>query len=286
MNVFINYFLSTLSLAGLLAPVSFFILDGFISYPFYRYINRCLMISAVVMLFVFRHGFRLEPRWKSLGFDWDIDTLRQIWSGIIIGGLTILFVVTMEWMIGVRHGGGSWEFIHVATSLLQGILTAILVAPLEEFLFRWMIQGRLTQPLMEWKGIMIGAFIFAVVHLFKVPPSFRPTNVEWYSGFQGIYLMFGPLLDIEGFGVKLLSLWFVGITLGILVLRTGTLWASIALHGVWIFVIQVTSKLTVIPPGIESFWLSRDIISGGIAMFTLAILTVVIWVFYPRYTRT
>lgn len=286
MSVFIFYFISTLGLAGLVAPVSFFILDGMINYPFYRYVNRALMVSAVIMLFVFRHGFRLEARWKTLGFDWEFDTVRQIWSGFVIGGTSIFFVVAMEWMIGVRHGGGGWEFIHVATAVLQGLLTAVLVAPLEEFIFRWMIQARLTQPLQEWKGIMIGAAIFAVVHLFKVPTDFRPLNVEWYSGYEGIYLMFGPLLDLDVYGIKLISLWFVGISLGTLVLRTGTLWASIALHGVWILVIQVTSKLTSIPPGIESFWLSRDIISGGVALFTLAILTVVIWVFYPRYTRT
>ncbi len=285
MQVFIFYFLSTLGLAGLLAPVGYFILDGVISYPFYRYINRSLMISAILMLFVFRHGFRLEARWKSLGFDWEFDTLRQIWSGIVIGGTSIGFVVAVEWMFGVRHGGG-WDLWSIATAVFQGILIALLVAPLEEFIFRWMIQSRLTQPLQEWKGIMIGAFIFAVVHLFKVPPQFKPMSVEWYSGYQGIYLMFGPLLDLEDYGIKLISLWLVGISLGILVLRTGTLWASIALHGVWIFVIQLASKLTVIPPGVESFWRSRDIISGGATMFTLAIFTVMIWVFYPRYTRT
>ncbi len=285
MSVFVLYFLSTLALAGLLAPVSYFILDGMISYPFYRYINRSLMISAIVMLFVFRHGFRLEARWKALGFNWEFDTMRQIWSGIIIGGSSILFVVAMEWMLGVRHGGG-WDPWSIATAFFQGILTVILVSPLEEFIFRWMIQSRLTQPLQEWKGIMIGAVIFAVVHLFKVPQNFKPENVEWYSGYEGICLMFGPLFDFEDYGIKLISLWFVGVSLGILVLRTGTLWASIAMHGIWIFVIQLASKLTVIPPGAESIWRSRDIISGGVAMFTLAILTVVIWVFYPRYTRT
>lgn len=286
MNVFIGYFFSTLMLAGLLAPVGYFILEGVIDYPFFRYINRCLMVSAIVMLFVFRHAFRIEPRWRALGFDWDSNTWRQISSGLLIGSSSLFFVVSVEWLIGVRHGGGNWEFFHVSEFVLRGILAAMIVAPLEEFIFRWLIQGRLVKPLQEWKGIVIGSAIFAAVHLFKVPNTFRPENVEWYSGFQGLLLMFGPLIDIENSGIKFLSLWFCGMILGTLVLRTGTLWAAIALHAAWILIIQIISPLTAIPHGIESFWLSRDIISGGLAMVVLALLTVVIWVFYPRYTRT
>lgn len=286
MYVFIGYFLSTLALAGTLAPVLFFIFEGILNYPFFRYVNRSLMISAIVMLFVFRHRFRIQLNWRSMGFNWDVDSPRQIYSGILIGGLTIFIVIALEWLIGVRHGGGNWEFFHVAEALLSGLLAAMIVAPLEEYIFRWLIQGRLIRPLQEWKGILTGSFIFAVVHLFKVPRTFIPENVEWYSGFQGIFLMFGPLLQVEEYGIKFLSLLFVGLTLGFLVLRTGTLWAAIALHAVWIWIIHCFSRLTTIPPGVESFWLSRDIISGGVAMLILAFLSVLIWVYYPRYTRT
>ncbi len=286
MRIFWGYFGSVLLSSALLAPVAYFLLEGVLSYPFHRYMNRLLMVNALLFVIVFRRHFKVEW-WYQCGFKWEIDSWRQFCSGIFIGGGSLFVLVSLEWMLGGRHGGGDYEFWHVCDVLMRSCLVAILVAPAEEFLFRWVFQRAIIKPLREWQGIVTLSFLFALLHFFlKVPPEFKPDSVKWYSGLEALSWMIQPLLDPSTYGPKFLSLFFAGISLSWLVVRTGTLWASVALHGSWIFFRELTVRLSLIPPWKEQFWWASDVTSGGLALIMLALISVGIWFYYPRYTRT
>lgn len=130
-----------------------------------------------------------------------------------------------------------WGQITTTTQSLQllfknGILVFIasmLIAILEETLFRGILLQTLIKTLSKRKALLWGAFLFAILH-FSTPNGFvAHETMRWYDGFLlAIYSLMGMAKGIEW--LYFLNLFALGIILGLLFIKTGNLWSSIGLH--------------------------------------------------------
>jgi membrane protease YdiL (CAAX protease family) len=84
------------------------------------------------------------------------------------------------------------------------MLLAIVLAPLEEWVFRGVILQRLVKPLGATAALLLSSAVFALAHGWMSPPY-----LQFFSHFVG------------------------GLVLGAVYLRTGLLWPPTVLHGAY-----------------------------------------------------
>lgn len=166
----------------------------------------------------------------NLGFDFlrlRNPTVRHL--GWIVAGTIGLFVLNIT--IGVLfdllgQAPADHEIVDRAIEtpelLLVGIvLTLLVIAPAEELLFRGIIQTNLVDVSDTWIGVLLASFVFAIIHL----PA--------YGGLDG--------------WTAIISLFFLGIVLGLLYERTDNLWVPIMAHGLYnasLFVLLYVAIIT------------------------------------------
>lgn len=262
-----------LALAGFLAPIFHWVVNGWMSNPFSRYVNRALMVSALLLLipYFIRH-------WRTLGLAWNRQRSGREWLfGLGLSAGSVALVLLLHATNHSRVWQGGWS-----VNLIFGtILTALLVSPLEEILFRGAIQSTLIARIGRLPGWIVGAFFFAIVHFVKVPKSFNPDPVTWLSGYQSLGHALAPLVQLSTYNFTFCCLFAVGLILGLMVLRTGSLWLSIGLHTGWIIGLKWGSSLTQPAPGASDLLGSADLLSGGLTLIVLALLGLALWRFYP-----
>jgi hypothetical protein len=91
---------------------------------------------------------------------------------------------------------------------------------------------------------------------------------------------FLPVMHGDFIGGKGLNLFLVGLILGGLFLRSGSLWMNAGLHGGWIFGLLLFSGLTrpAEPPSVSCF--GGDILSSLATTVVLVLVGLWLWRFY------
>lgn len=192
------------------------------------YFDRLRMIAIVLALPWLMAKCHLWS-WRALGLALDQTNARRFalnW----LGGFTLIFCLAVSRNV---HVGTNMA---VVTVFFQTTLTAmfagLILGFLEETIFRGMILRIFyTATRRPWLALTIMSAFFAYTH-FKVPNavwSHLAPGVHWDSGF---FVAFWTTCGIsENFDfVQFLVLWLLGMTLGALTLRTGSLLPGIGLH--------------------------------------------------------
>ena len=202
--------------------------------PFHRYVSRSIQVTAILLLWPLLRSLHVRSL-QELGLFpctlWRRDFLIGLGSGVP----SVLLLALVAW------GSGAFEFqffwsLKVASRIL---LTAVVVAILVEFLFRGVILGFLRQFLARWIAIVLSAVLFAALHFLNFPTSGTETMPpHWQSGLSLLMTFVGNLPSWPIVGWAFATLLCAGVLLGWLTTRTGSLWASIALHGSWIIAQQ------------------------------------------------
>lgn len=232
--------------AAALAPWAYLGLHHWLDFPFHRYVNRCLMISALVGLVFF---------WRYLGIrSWadvllpGVKPVRGFIVNLFLGLISMVLVLGLTLLWGGRTWSGQVEMTFV-----YGVLAgALAVACIEELLFRGVVQTVLTRSVGAWLGIGLTTVIFVAVHFIKVPDSYAPAHITWLSGWTAIQLSFQPLLNLSWWQPSGAILALVGLILSLTVIRTGTLSAAIGLHAGWIIAQRLSEALTHAPNNREA----------------------------------
>jgi len=149
-------------------------------------------------------------------------------------------------------------------ALATVVMTAAVVAILEEALFRGLFLGVLLRGNPPLIATLLSAGIFSIVHFLKAPAQMT-TNVNWTSGFISLthsFDQFGePMLVLAGFA----TLFLIGVVLACARLRTHSLWLPIGLHGGWVFANGAFNKIshreiTALP------WLGKSLLVGVVPL--------------------
>lgn len=205
------------------------------SAPFGRYFNRAMLLGALICMIPLVRSLRLKR--THLGLQ-----KNQYWkSDFAVGFLLaagILFILGLIYL-----SLGFFEAINVfeVSEIGKFITAAIVVALLEEFLFRGLLLGAVMRTARPFIALIFVTFFFAMIHFLKPPPNctnLEDSDVYFGTGFWMIGQIFAqfenPLFIAKGF----LALFAVGLVLGWARLRTSSLWLGIGLHAGWVFCVK------------------------------------------------
>jgi membrane protease YdiL (CAAX protease family) len=263
--------------AMVLGPLIYFGLGVVWPVPFHRAMDRALLISAVGALGLFWSRIPFRQLWP-----WNADAWKQLLLGYFIAAVSI------QAMIGFYLAAVGFTSAHksageIAARIGVALVAALLAPPLEETVFRGFLQRELGEGLGWRAGWVIAALIYMVAHFLKIPVELDHEPVHWWSGVTALGAAFAnlghDLVRPENIG-KAVNLLGIGLILGGIFLRSGTLWLNAGLHSGWIFGLLLFTGLTrpVEPPRVS--WLGGDILSSPAATLVLLLLGLWIWRFY------
>lgn len=240
---------------------------------FFAYLCVCLVLAALLTYPVMQTGWvEYEPRrvmgrlaqifillglWpflKRMGFDHRSalgygvarrEFVQAMIRGWLAGVLILLLLVAALLSVGVRvpdlpADGLLAEILEKAVSALIG---GLLIGLLEETFFRGALFGAVRARNGLRSAVFWSAALYALLHFMK--PHALPDGVAF--DWSGAALMFTQVFT----GVlqwrhldSMLALFLVGIFLALVRERTGHIGWCIGLHAGWVFVIQVSRRLS------------------------------------------
>jgi membrane protease YdiL (CAAX protease family) len=246
--------------------------------PFHRYVDRSFLAIALAGLW---------PLLKNLGLtslpDVGLAPLPRhtgkLAPGFALGFVSLAILAGATLAAGARHFNHDLDAKKIAAKLAGAILTAIVVAVLEELLFRGALFGSLRKVFHWVLALAVSSMIYAIVH-FLNPHVPEPAAITWLSGLELLPHMLQNFANgrevIPGF----FNLTFVGAILALAYQRTGNLYCSIGLHSGWIFWLKTYGSLTSENPDSHtSWWGTSKLIDGWAALPVLALtlLTFLAW---------
>ena len=149
---------------------------------------------------------------------------------------------------------------------LKWIASALAVAGsvsiIEEVVFRGVILRMFyTATRLPWLALIFSAMFFAYVH-FKAGGLAKLATVDWESGWVAAYwTLIGiiPHFELNRF----LGLCLLGMVLGALTLRTGSLWPAIGLHRGLVFGILMYNNWRTVSDRARAFGVVRPSLTAG-----------------------
>lgn len=235
--------------AGLIVIIVFFsfnleILYDLISNPYFLIFSSFfeLIFILVPVLYVGKYLQRptLKNRLGLLGFTRKgfnrVGLIKEILIGlgfaiagvIIVFGITILTAILLESIFGseiIRDVSGATSDVDILISssdilslVLLSLVMILIIGTSEEILFRGFMQKGLTRSLGKWGGILITAFIFAMIHVLGVI----------------LYVLESPLVLFISFLLSFFPYFAISLLLGLIYYwRKENLIAVIITHGVY-----------------------------------------------------
>jgi uncharacterized protein len=164
---------------------------------------------------------------------------------------------------------------------MAAIVTAGIVALLEEALFRGALLSAFRQSL-SWNGaVVLSSGIYALVHFFQRPAE--PQTIHWHTGLRVLGEMLRGFIDLGQLIPGFINLFIAGLILGLARKRTGLLYFPIGLHAGWIFWLKSYGAVTDQALNTQTWiWGTRKLIDGWAAS---AVLMLTLWLVL-RLTRS
>lgn len=250
-----SFYLLTLSFAPLIYLLLAASCSVFITYPVYSLTDGLFPLSKIVnrgallllIIGIYPAMVRMNLTWVNFGFcGINKAFFKRFTLGFGIGILILGFVVIFLLAFGTRVI--DWEkaaiFSIIISSLSKALLVGVLVALVEEPLFRGLLLSSLLTHSSKTFAISIGAFYYAMLHFLRSDLIFVDSEISWASGFLVILDSFSNLLRLQNVD-SFLALFLAGVFLGLIRLHYKcSLSYCIGLHAGWVFVIKATKALT------------------------------------------
>lgn len=254
------------------------------SAQFSRYFNRALMGCALVLLYPLIRSLKSKDSIQTKApFKNRITPSRQGWKDLLAGlafsGGFLTLLVILLYQLGWTQLADDFNF---AKAFQKAIIPAIIVALLEEWLFRGVLYDVLMRKLNAVQTIIGLSLFFAAVHFLSPPKGIAIADPRAaLAGFEMLGLIGQKFLNAASFFGVFLTLFTVGATLAYTRFKTDKLWLAIGLHAGWVFALKFTNKLTN-PTGEAPDLLFNDSIMDGILPLVTLLLTAVALVYYLR----
>ncbi len=249
-------------------------------HPFPRYFDRLRWLAVLAGLPWLLRACGLRS-WRRLGFtgDWKAS-LRWFAAGAVLAGAAVL-AQALQASPPAREGLGWPLFFSV---LPAALLTGLLVALIEETVFRGVVLRLFRAALRPWPAILLSALFFAWVHFKKIPWQ-DSAVVSVGSGFYAAgATAISPFLAFSA--CRFINLLLAGAAFNLLFLRSRSLWPCAGLHAGWIFLVKAYGRLADIPSGRTTWWRGTEAVIDGILPAVLFLpFMVFILCFYRNENR-
>ncbi|HYW11653.1 MAG TPA: CPBP family intramembrane glutamic endopeptidase [Longimicrobium sp.] len=241
--------------------------------PFARYVNRALMLTALIGLPLYIRGAGIRS-WREAGVPQGGIRWKRFGASFALGFVSLAMVC----LIALAAGGRTLkprdpgEF---AGQFVGALATALIVAVIEELLFRGAIFGGLRRA-MRWPAALAwSSAVYAIVHFMGRPEN--PATVDWLSGLRVLPTMLAGMAELHTLIPAFLNLTLAGVILGLAYQWTGDLTASVGIHAGWIFWLKFYGFATASVEGADPwFWGTRKLVDGWLAFVALVVVLSVV----------
>jgi len=251
---------------------------------FPRYFDRLRWLSVILLLPLLLKRCGLLS-WSSLGYASSRREWREAvnWFGVGLAMLAIvaavqIFTVGLNLKLSLISG----EFTAV---LMIGLMSGLLVAFVEETIFRGVVLRMFYTAISPIAAVIVSALLFAALHFKKVPGSIGlDETVSLGSGFYvGIWVLFSVFTTFDIF--KFINLFFAGLMLNFLFLKSRSLWPCIGLHAGWVCFRAVYRKVAETNSDAPVLiWGSETVIDGIFPTFIMGLFVLALG--YRYYHET
>ncbi len=245
----------------------------------FRTLQFFAIIGSIPLLAAY--GYR---GWSAWGFGHRPLFFNHFGRGLLLGivSLSVISAALLVLDLRVIRPDLITEPQHWIEVVIRSALSALLIAVIEEAWFRGALQNIVTSAWSSSAAIVVIAVFYALMHFLRPDGVLEGQPVQLWSGYTAIISGFGNF-SLAGMLDTLVTLIIIGVLLGILRARYGTIAMCIGLHAGWVFVIKVYKKFTYINPQAELNVLvgQYDGVLGWLAAGLMLLLTVLVW----RYGR-
>jgi len=240
--------------------------------PFHRFVDRCLLGAALVGLWPLMRFLGVRT-WRAVGWTSLSGQSPRLAGGFLFGLVSLGLVALAATLGGARSWNADRTAAEVSRHLLNAAGSALVVALIEETLFR----GCLYQSLRKHHRVVVAAvlssLIYAWVH-FLLP-------VRWIgpvgplTGFVVLGKMMSGMVIWTALIPGFLNLTLAGLLLALAFESTGTLYFSIGLHAGWIFWLKSYGFFTAEVAGADAWlWGTGRLVDGWVATVALTLALV------------
>jgi membrane protease YdiL (CAAX protease family) len=237
--------------------------------PFARYVNRGLLIVALLGLPFFVRGAGAR-RWSDVGIPPGFIRWRRFGAAFALGFVSLAVVCAAALLAGGRLPKPRTPG-ELAGQFLGVLATALIVAVIEELLFRGAMFGTLRRAMRWPAALAVSSAVYAITHFMHRGAT--PPEVDWLSGLRVLPTMLAGMTDVRTLFPALPSLALAGVILGLAYQWTGDLSASIGIHAGWIFWLKFYGFATRRAPDVDPwFWGSGRLVDGWLAFVALVVV--------------
>jgi len=249
-----------------------------------RVFYRLAMIFAVLGFWPLLKLLGIDNR-NALGYSLDHRRfLRTFSRGLGIG--VLIMIVHSFVLVASDARAIPDERILIGDllyALISGLLTGLLVAIIEESLFRGALQYEMRRRQTLSTTIVLTSLLYAALHFVRAPEPAAGTAISWFSGWEMLTGIFDQFYDFSDFADSFVALFAAGLLLSLIRERNGNIALCIGIHTGWVMVIKSAKVATTTVPDSPAAWLigSYDDIIGWAAAGILGLSSLVYW-FYGR----
>jgi membrane protease YdiL (CAAX protease family) len=242
--------------------------------PFHRFVDRSFLILALAGVWPLLRALGAKSL-REIGLVPPYGQSKKLFGGLLLGFVSLAVVAGIVLFSGGRALTGDASAGKIIGTVLGAAGTAVVVATLEEILFRGGVFGGLRRMFYWPLALVLSSLIYALVHFLS--PADLAGPVAWYSGLALLPRLLGGLASFHALVPAFLSLTLVGVLLGLAYQRTGTLYFSIGLHAGWVFWLKAYGTFTAgVPNSAAWFWGTGKMTDGWLAFLVLALTLAVI----------
>jgi membrane protease YdiL (CAAX protease family) len=214
-------------------------------------------------------------------WPWNAHAWKQALLGLALAVVAIQALLGVDLAVAGFHSAGL-SASQIAGRFVLALAAAVIVAPVEETVFRGFLQREFVRGLGWRAGWVLGAVVYALAH-FVNTTSLDRMPVTWWSGAAAWPVMFaqaGADLGTADGVAKALNLFLLGLVLGGIFLRAGSLWIGAGLHAGLILGLLLFTGLAQPdePPRIAG--MGGTIVSSFVTTAVILLLGLWVWRYY------
>ncbi len=252
---------------------------GVTSFPFDKVLNRSVLGCLILFLILFRKRlFTLSV--EQLGLTRTRGWKQDLLYGILFGTLSLALLNIIFYFFDARLFDNRLFTEKYLKKAVEYGASALFIGTFEEIFFRGFVLQGFLQTQKRWVAVTLSSLFYAVTHFLKPDSFVVEGKASILFSLQSLLKFIEPLADFDDVLPYFFGLFLLGLILAYARLKTGRLYFSIALHGIWVYWIKIDSAL--IRPtylgGEHWFFGDGKVINGFCGWFFL--LAVLLWIYY------
>jgi len=213
-----------------------------LNFPFEKILNRSVLGWLIVFLIVFRKqlftlsaaqlGLARSPGWK-----------RDLGYGLFFATLSFVLLNIVFYVVDARILYFQLFTPKYIQKIFEYALAALFIGFFEEVFFRGFVFQGFLQVQKRWLAVVSSSLFYALTHFLKPKDFHVDGEVTLLFSFQSLLRFLDPLSTPERITPYFFGLFLFGVVLAYARLKTGRLYFSMALHGMWVYLIKIDSGI-------------------------------------------